>query len=223
DGFNMAITADADTNGGENTTPYNHTCTGANLLLVVLVALRDGVDAVDGITYNSVALTQGHTRVGNGMQFDVWYLINPATGSNVIAVDTTSIGNDYHTHAASFAGVLQASPADDTGDGSADGANPAFDLIPSTDGQLLIGGHANEDGGAGTTGTGETTLSNNDDGVWSNGFSYAIQTSKATQSMNWTWASDTWAGAGLTFKEVVAAPSGIASMRQLIGHGQGTR
>ncbi len=58
-----------------------------------------------GITYNSVALTKAVTVTDSsaGRRVQIWYLINPATGTNTIAVT----GNSDRCQSASYTGVKQ--------------------------------------------------------------------------------------------------------------------
>lgn len=109
----MAIAYDSDSEGAVGADPsWSHTCTGNDRLLVV-VAGRP-TDVVVGITYNGEAMTQitettypGATYVG----LSLWYLVNPASGSNTIAVD--SDGNDnVGAIAISYTGVDQTNPID---------------------------------------------------------------------------------------------------------------
>src|SRR3990167_4333403 len=208
----MAITFVGKTNGGENVASFSHTAgSGSNRLLVVLIALRSSVDNVTGVTYGGVAMTRANNAAGNGMEADIWYLVNPASGANTVAISgLASPDDDYHAVAVDFAGVLQTSPVDDFDDGTGTGSNPSITSIPTVDGELLVGVLSSEDGSAPATGAGETNLFNNDDGTWSNGFSYAIQTTAGSQAINWTAAADSWAGATATFK---AAPTTANSER----------
>lgn len=87
-----------------STTPYtnfgtsysmNYTCTGSNLVLVNAVYDTDhnNSDVVTANTYNSVSLTkkQQAARGGDsGQTMTSWYLANPSTGSNSMAITLSS-------------------------------------------------------------------------------------------------------------------------------------
>lgn len=75
---------------------YAHNCTGTSAqgLLVVATAITAATDLVTGVTYNGVAMTSAGTFKNNGsMAVHMWYLINPATGSNNIVVTASSSTN----------------------------------------------------------------------------------------------------------------------------------
>lgn len=127
----MAIAIDTVSNSGDLTSvssaTWAHTCTGSNLILVVGVNNR-GVNSntnttVTGITYNGVALTKiradqaesGDTYRGRS---ELWYLINPTTGSslNIVATFTGSVVATG-CGAISLTGVIQGTGAIDAHNG----------------------------------------------------------------------------------------------------------
>ncbi len=75
---------------------YAHVCTNtaAQGLLVVATAVSSGTDLITGVTYNGVAMTSAGTARNNGaMSVHLWYLINPAVGSNNIVVTSSGLIN----------------------------------------------------------------------------------------------------------------------------------
>lgn len=105
----MAIAFDAKSNldGDVGTThTWPHTCTGANLVL--LVGGRDQAGStVTGATYNGVPMTQISALVLDGTDTDYFfYLLNPATGTNNIVV-TFSASSSWYGKGASYTGVSQ--------------------------------------------------------------------------------------------------------------------
>lgn len=102
----MAIAFDAVTNGGLTPASWSHTCaTAGNRLLLVAV---DGTNNPTGFTYAGTALTQlGAVTIGNGATgrvLDLWYLINPATGTNTVSVTG---GTSFIGISMSYTGVSQ--------------------------------------------------------------------------------------------------------------------
>ncbi|KKL06457.1 hypothetical protein LCGC14_2595840 [marine sediment metagenome] len=95
---------------------WSHTCTGSNLILVVVVTMRAN-NSVSGITYNSVALTHesGADADENNVHTETWYLIAPATGSNTVAVTLNTSTSRWWAAAISLTGVAQSSPVDVSG------------------------------------------------------------------------------------------------------------
>jgi hypothetical protein len=85
----MAIAFDANSQaqGGNPSSSFSwsHTCTGSNLMLVVSVMSNTAADPT-GITYNGVAMTKGKTGTDANRNCSIWYLANPATGANTVAV-----------------------------------------------------------------------------------------------------------------------------------------
>lgn len=118
----MAIAVDATADSGLlSTSPasFNHTCTGANLLLVVGVFGGVSSDNVTSVTYNSVALTQiGKVQLGTSRYTYLYALLNPATGTHSVTV-TWSLGGVTGAVSASYTGVSQSGLPDASGTNSA--------------------------------------------------------------------------------------------------------
>ncbi len=77
--------------GASPTITLAHTSAGANRVLVVGVSINISNNTgatVSGVTYQGVALTLSgaHNDAGNTRRVELWYLINPATGSNNVIV-----------------------------------------------------------------------------------------------------------------------------------------
>src|SRR3990170_1495808 len=78
-----------------NTSTKAHTCTGANRVLEVAVAIRQSVSGqtVSGISYNGVALTLvDAATIAGELRAELWRLIAPATGAHniVVTLDNTA-------------------------------------------------------------------------------------------------------------------------------------
>lgn len=113
----MAIAFDAATTS--STTPFNHTCTGTNLILFVAIGNSTiTAQSTTAVTYGGVAMTeiQSRQQLGNA-QVKLWYLIAPATGSNSVAI--TGGTSSMRASAVSFTGVAQTSPIGASNVGSA--------------------------------------------------------------------------------------------------------
>jgi hypothetical protein len=106
--------------GYVTTVTWSHTCSAsANRLLMVA-----GESNISAVTYAGVSLTQGAEGAegGSGRNGSVWYLINPASGTNTVVVSLTSASHQCHA-AVSFAGVDQTSPFRDTDEVTASAAS----------------------------------------------------------------------------------------------------
>ena len=107
----MAIAYDAgsEEEGAPGTSPltWSHTCTGTNRLLLVGITHFNG-DVVTGVTYNGVAMTQlDKTSDFGGAIAYTYGLLNPATGSNNIAVSFSGGDAFLRCTAGSYTGVSQ--------------------------------------------------------------------------------------------------------------------
>lgn len=108
----MAIAFDA-VSGAQgvfvNTISWNHTCTGADLMLFVTMSysLVPGM-TVTGLTYNGVNMNVLNATVTSpsfGVKSVTYYLANPATGTHTIKLDTSSASDILDCNATSYSGV----------------------------------------------------------------------------------------------------------------------
>jgi hypothetical protein len=93
---------------------FNSGTSGTNRLLVLIVGYQGNLD-IDAITYAGESLTNFATYETTSTfepDVDVWWLADPATGSNTVSVDTTDNGNaDAATYSFFvFSNAAQTSP-----------------------------------------------------------------------------------------------------------------
>jgi len=89
----MAISFDAYTAGGSLTASspktFSHTCAADADILFVATINSTGAN-VTGVTYNGVSMTSVATQLNNPASdaywIGLWYLINPATGTNTVSI-----------------------------------------------------------------------------------------------------------------------------------------
>jgi hypothetical protein len=80
----------AGTGSGTSLT-WNHTCTGANMVLIVVVITNQGSDPVTSVKYANIALTQvGVTTIDFGRTIALYSLAGPITGTNAVVVNTST-------------------------------------------------------------------------------------------------------------------------------------
>lgn len=108
----MAIAFDAasgnQVNPGSSLTT-SHTCTGSNLVLVVFCVTNSGADSITGVTYNGTSLTRITIFDTAQGPWYAYYLVNPATGTHNLVVNSDR-GTNVLTYAgASYTGCLQTS------------------------------------------------------------------------------------------------------------------
>ncbi len=111
----MAIALDTTTIGtgtSGTSSSFSHTCTGTNLILFVQVGSQGSTQTVSGVTYNGVSMTQINSTFHSGVRTTtLFYLLNPATGSNTVTISMT--GNVFQLGiAASYTGVKQSGQPD---------------------------------------------------------------------------------------------------------------
>jgi len=95
---NPSTNTTADLTGpGTQTLTFNHTTSAtANRALLVGVSMNvanSPTTAVTGVTYNGAALTLvgAHNDAGNTRRVEQWYLLNPASGTNLPIVVSVSV------------------------------------------------------------------------------------------------------------------------------------
>ena len=116
---------------GTKTLTFNHTTSAtANRLLIVGVSMNianSTTTAVSGVTYNGTALTLvgAHNDAGNTRRVEQWYLLNPASGTNLPIIVSVNIPSAVTVGVAAgatvFTGVDQTVPLGSfvSGDGAA--------------------------------------------------------------------------------------------------------
>lgn len=100
--------------GGTNFT-IPHTCAGTNRLLVVgIFGKAITTDILTSVTYNGATMTRFNAQINvGGHSMWVYYLLNPSTGANNIAITTSSDpgsgggGGGLYAVAGSYTGVFQ--------------------------------------------------------------------------------------------------------------------
>lgn len=140
----MAIALDAHTAAGVSTTgnpiatpqTFSHTTgSGSNRLLVVTIAMRGGAGGViTGVTYNGVSMTQVTTEALTGSAHaTIYYLVNPASGSNTVSVAHSMTGSTHLVvSATSLTGVDQTTPLNVSSKASASSAGPMTTSLTTT-------------------------------------------------------------------------------------------
>lgn len=87
----MAIAVDATASGSANSTTLtvSHTCTGSDLVLVVVCYAANG-DQITGVTYNAASMTQAAKITDVNNTGYIYYLVDPDTGANDIVVTASA-------------------------------------------------------------------------------------------------------------------------------------
>lgn len=180
--------------------------TGSDRLLVALIALRgNATQSVSGITYNGDAMTkatsQSHTS--SNIDTEIWYLVNPDTGSNTMQV--TFSGLQCEAMGLAFTGVKQTSPLDQTAGAEGTSSTPSVSITPTENNELVVGVLIHESSTASSVGSGETSIYDTDQGAWNTSASFVVQTTAGAQTVDWSnGTSDVWTVSAASFKEATS-------------------
>lgn len=214
-GLGTGIQFDAASNSGyqaaASTYNWSHTCTGSNRFLAVDVSLLSAGQTVTGITYNGVALSfiGAQSTVTSFGRVESWGLVNPASGSNSIAVTLSGTIASAGT-AVSYTGVHQTTPTEAFNSAQATNTGSATDasvVVTSVAGQCWIHAAVATDDGSVTAGQ---TSRNNVTGVGGSGADEDFGPQAAgAKTMSYTGLGivATWAIGGYAIRPI-GAPSG---------------
>lgn len=155
----MAVAFDAaSTNGGAGGITQAHVCTGSNLILLVGFMDWNGVD-LDVLSvnplYNGVAMTLLGTHAYNTARAEVWYLVNPATGSHNITYTTTGPSAMV---AGSFTGVDTSNPFGTVTGNTGNSSTPTSATLSIPTGGMMVDFLGILCGAGATVGSGFTQL-----------------------------------------------------------------
>lgn len=95
-------------------------------------AASDANLVVTGVTYNSVAMSKAKAQLepdsggsSGSLSTEIWYLVNPPSGSKTVAITFTGTVNHSIAYVGSLSGVDQSNPVDATaGSGDAESGSP---------------------------------------------------------------------------------------------------
>lgn len=130
----MAIAFDSSallniSNPGSSSATWSHTCTGSSLVLFVgVLMVRISTNSIPTATYNGVSMTQISNTVtvspsGLGDMY-MFYLANPATGSNNVVVSYLSTGIlGVNGVSLSYTGASQTGIPDSSNSGNGSGTS----------------------------------------------------------------------------------------------------
>ena len=100
----MAIARDSYAHGaGPGGFSFNHTCTGANLIL--LVGLHRDTDQSNGCSYNGVGMTYLGAYGSDSDMIVYWGMLNPPTGTHAVAITTNAGSVNLYAVSVSYTGA----------------------------------------------------------------------------------------------------------------------
>ena len=203
------VAVDAVSSASSDGTPifsWSHiTGSGTDRLLVVGTSVGDNPATVTGVTYGSIALTKLRSDVNTGddTTTELWYLINPANGINIITV-TMSEGGSAVGGAVSFTGVDQVTPFS-SNTGATGTGTPASVVVTSATDEMVVSVLAIFEGdGSATPVSGQNERWDLiDDAVEGAG---STTTGTMSVTMSWTKDDNDWAIGVASIKAAAAGP-----------------
>lgn len=195
--------------GAGDTTSFDSGA-GSNRILVVGFSNYDSTAAdrqVSGVTYGGQALTKVTNSVGdNGTsngRAELWYLINPPTGSNNLIVTFAGandvINSDYFY--AVFTGVDQSTPINTSGNHTTTGGTQDRITLTTTVADCMLIDVNNGDAGGQTLGSGQTSLMDLSGSTGRGSYKLATTTGAYNMDMN-TGSNDNYAHGAIALKPV---------------------
>ncbi len=201
----MAITKDATATSSGYTNNYvkswNHTCSGSDRLLVVCVSISLSGDTISGVTYAGTSMTLAKSVSTSYYYAYIFYLVNPAEGTNSVQVTGSATFTYYDADSTSYNGVYQTTPLIETTSATGTSTTITASITPSIDGCLVVDcAVVASNYGTLTVGAGQTQTHNSSAWTGEGVASYTIQNTAASETMSWTNTSSYgWATAVAAF------------------------
>jgi hypothetical protein len=203
--------------GSSNPQTLSYTCgADAKLLVLGIVTAGSTIRAGGAPTYNGVTMTQVDSdRSATETCCELWYLLNPATGSaHNISVPNTGAKTIYLLASSYNPTTAGYSYAYDTASGAVEtSANPDVTVTTTVNNDVVV---AVLGDGLDTKPTAQSygLLFSTDDGAYSDNLQYAVQATAGNITMSWTCASDDWCMCVGAWKEI---SSFIPSFHEMSG------
>lgn len=217
----MAVAVDAVSSaagGSASNFSWAHTCSGSDRLLMLGIAWYDSIDTISSVTYNSVAMTAVPSSSKSIGQYTVvlYYLTNPASGSNTVAVTFSGGVFDFGGGAISFTGADQTTPLGTAATASGTSTTPSV-AVTSASGEIVLDTLIITHSGTLTVDGSQTQRWNSTGSGYTK---YAGSTEGGAASTTMSWSNSTsqdWAITGVAIK-----PVSTNTLRQLCLTGVGT-
>lgn len=219
----MPIAFDASSAGSittGNSISYSHTCSGSDRLLIVgISAADDDQRTISSMTYGGVAMTRAIRRVSTAgfddHWIELWYLVNPATGSNTVSISLSgTVDRAAYSNALSLTGVDQTTPLDATNSAIGDSASPSVNVTTTVDNAWAVDYAISDDSGTGSSpGAGQTSFQNyNDtsDDHLTRGSYEGPRATPGSITMSWSgFPDDDWTMIAAAFRPTASSPQSL--------------
>ena len=191
----MAIVLESSSTFTE-TESYAYTHTAGNLLVVVYSGLTNGgTGQVRRLTYNGLTLTKVHQSTRDKCWSEIWYLIDPPTGSNTLSVVGSNAHDTSVAYSLSGVDIRDDGPVVQAIIGNHNGGSNISQSISTTGGGFVIctinsdnGGNAAFTPGTDVTEHSEVHHAGHDSNCWT-GYMAAGVVSEGTETFGVTWGA----------------------------------
>lgn len=195
-----------------NPVTMSFTCgSGATVLVLCIVYAGSTARGGGSPTYNSVSMTQAdQRRYGSASPectVEIWYLLNPPTGSSYTLNVPNSGALSTHIWVSSYKAQSGYKSVLDVSNGAgAVGTNPTCSVTTNRDGDVIVAAVANGAQTWSPSGRSGTKLYDADLGSWGGGAQYFLQSTAGSKAMSWTFGtSEDYGECVVAFKEKLEA------------------
>jgi len=172
----QATTTNSDTVGRASASFSHNSGSGSERGLFVCCKLRDDANAgASAVTYNGVGLTKAlnveqEYSAGQWINVEWWYLANPASGSNTVAVTYSHTLTADEVTAVTLNGVEQSDPIGASNSATGNSSGPAVSVTTEQANAWILAGIGKRRAGGGsfTPGTGTTEVADGETGTAGN-------------------------------------------------------
>jgi hypothetical protein len=186
---------------------WSHTTSGSNRLLTVAVAT--GADsATVSATYAGVPMVPaGKVHTNNQTQgfVQLFYLKNPALGTNTVQVTLSGGSGEIEAGSVSFTNVDQTTPVKNITTAFGSSATPSVTVL-SANGDMVVDAAAS---GCSISGSGQTSrwIVNRDCSTGAGNGAQSTAAGASSVNMSYTISSDWWGIIGMDISALAAAPT----------------
>lgn len=201
----MTISHDANssTQGGSvSSRSWSHTNNGNALVVGIGLGHPSGGAGVSTVTYNGISLTKINHRAVSQIRTELWYILNPASGTNTI-IATFNSTNIAACGGTSLSGVLA---LDANNIASANSTAPAVVVTTIADNCWVVDALTVEFASTITVGSGQTQrwLENVSTAMRGRGSTEGAITPAGNVTMDWTLSpANDWAMVAASFKPAI--------------------
>lgn len=211
----MAIALDAQAGLIENgfqagaTETWNHTVASGAMLVVHVMLWQDvaGAGTISSMFANGITMTKAAAITGSQMRSELWYLLRPNSGTNVISATISGNTDDRKFRSTSWTEV---SAIGSTNTASGGTGSPSVSVTTTKDNSVVVDVVSKFGTTAATVGAGQTAVMNDNTGSTNAMASYEAKATAGAVSMDWTEASaNDWSHCAMVLEPVVTVtPTG---------------